>query len=254
MKTNIFIMSLMFLILLSQSVDIIGQSNSPSGEDILRAIDENMLSDTKIVTSKMIVHGRRGDRTVTSKSWIEGENRAFTEYTSPPREKGTKMLRLDDKLWTYSPSSDRVIQISGHMLRQSVMGSDLSYEDFMEQDKLVDVYQAEIVGSDTIDNRNCWELSLTAKIEGLAYHSRKLWVDKELNIPLREERYGREGKLLKSTKIEDVKKISGRWYPGKIIFKDELKTGSRGTEWIIEDIKFNETIPEVLFSKASLKK
>jgi outer membrane lipoprotein-sorting protein len=254
MKINIIIMSLSLFFVSFQAIDVIAQSNSPTADEILKAIDDNMLSDTKIVTSKMIVHGRRGDRTVTSISWIEGENRAFTEYTSPPREKGTKMLKLDDKLWTYSPSSDRVIQISGHMLRQSVMGSDLSYEDYMEQDKLIDVYQAVIIGSDSIDGRDCWELSLTAKTEDVAYYSRKIWVDKQRFIPLKEERFGREGKLLKSTRIEDVKKISGRWYPGKIIFKDELKTGSLGTEWIIEDIKFNEAIPEVMFSKASLKK
>jgi hypothetical protein len=36
------------------------------------------------------------------------------------------MLKLGDQLWTFSPSTDRTIQIAGHMLRQSVMGSDMS--------------------------------------------------------------------------------------------------------------------------------
>ena len=35
--------------------------------------------------------------------------------------KGTKMLKLDKEMWLYSPSTDRTIMISGHMLRQSVM-------------------------------------------------------------------------------------------------------------------------------------
>jgi hypothetical protein len=43
------------------------------------------------------------------------------------------MLRLENQLWIYSPSTDRNIQNSGHMLRQSVMGSDLSYEDMLKQ-------------------------------------------------------------------------------------------------------------------------
>ena len=50
---------------------------------------------------------------------------SYTEFLSPPREAGTKMLKLQDELWTYTPATDRVIRISGHMLRQSVMGSDL---------------------------------------------------------------------------------------------------------------------------------
>ena len=54
------------------------------------------------------------------------------------------MLKLDKRLWIYSPSTDRTIQLSGHLLRQSVMGSDLSYEDMMEERKLSEVYTAEI--------------------------------------------------------------------------------------------------------------
>jgi hypothetical protein len=37
-------------------------------------------------------------------------------------------------------SVDRTIQIAGHMLRQSVMSSDMSYEDLMEDPKLVNLY------------------------------------------------------------------------------------------------------------------
>ena len=36
-------------------------------------------------------------------------------------------------------------QLSGHLLRQSVMGSDLSYEDMMEERKLSEVYSAKII-------------------------------------------------------------------------------------------------------------
>ncbi len=41
----------------------------PSGSAILQKIDENMASETRVVTSKMIIHSRRDTRTVESKSW-----------------------------------------------------------------------------------------------------------------------------------------------------------------------------------------
>ena len=66
-----------------------------------------------------------------------GSEKAFTENLSPAREAGTKMLKLKDKLWTYSPQTDRIIQISGHMLRQSINGSDMSYKDMMKLDQYV---------------------------------------------------------------------------------------------------------------------
>ncbi|HIB05593.1 MAG TPA: outer membrane lipoprotein-sorting protein, partial [Candidatus Marinimicrobia bacterium] len=103
---------------------LLGQPNEMSVQEIIQAMDNNLNAKSRVLTSKMIVHGRRSSRTIESKNWVVGIDLAFTEYLSPPREKGTKMLKLGDKLWTYSPQTDRVIQISGHMLRQSVMGSD----------------------------------------------------------------------------------------------------------------------------------
>lgn len=225
----------------------------PSGDWILQKIDENIGSDNKITQGKMIIHGRRGSRTIESKSWIQGDDQSYTEYLSPPREKGTKMLKIGDELWTYSPSTDRTIRISGHMLRQSVMGSDLSYEDLMEDRRLQNDYDAEVVGEENMGERPCWVLMLTAKKEDIAYHSRKIWVDKERFVTLREERYAKSGKLIKTTQVKEVRRINGRWIPMDIVFKDELKAGE-GTEFIIESIEFNADIPDYVFSKASLRR
>ena len=105
---------------------LLGQPDNMSVQDIIKAMDNNLNAKSRVLTSRMIVHGRRSSRTIESRNWVIGTDQAFTEYLSPPREAGTKMLKLGDKLWTYSPQTDRVIQISGHMLRQSVMGSDMS--------------------------------------------------------------------------------------------------------------------------------
>ena len=225
----------------------------PDGEEILNKIDENMSSDSRVFTSKMIIHGRRGTRTVASRSWAVGEVKSFTEYLAPPREQGTKMLKLEDQLWMYSPSTDRTIQISGHMLRQSVMGSDLSYEDMMDDKKLQDHYQAAVTGSDTLNKRLCWVIELQAKSRDIAYEMRKIWVDQKRYIPLRQELYAKSGKLLKRMELSDVVEIDKRWYPKHILFKDMLKEGE-GTEFIVDDIAFDVDIAEVQFSKASLRR
>jgi len=190
---------------------------------------------------------------MTSRTYSVGDKQSFTEYLSPAREQGTKMLKLENQLWIYSPSTDRTIQISGHMLRQSVMGSDLSYEDMMEDRKLTDVYTAVVVGEETVDERNTYVLKLTAKVEDVAYFTRKVWIDTERYIPLKEELFAKSGQLLKRTMLSGVEKIEGRWFPTKMVFKDMLKQGE-GTEFEITSVKFNQKIPEHIFSKAALKK
>ncbi|HEN20797.1 MAG TPA: outer membrane lipoprotein-sorting protein, partial [Desulfobacteraceae bacterium] len=151
----------------------------PGAEEIIDRVDKNMSSDNQIVESQMTINGRRASRTITSISYTVGDKKSFTEYLSPPREQGTKMLKLENQLWIYSPSTDRIIQISGHMLRQSVMGSDLSYEDMMEDRKLTDVYSATVSGSEEIDGRQTWVLRLEATVSDIAYASRRVWIDKE---------------------------------------------------------------------------
>jgi len=226
---------------------------TPSGSDLLAKIDANITSERRIIVVKMIIYGRRASRTVTSKSYIQGDDQAFTEYLSPPREKGVKMLKLGDQLWTYAPSTDRTIKISGHMLRQSVMGSDLSYEDMMTDRKLQDAYRAQVIGSENMGERPCWVVDLSAAIKDVAYFSRKIWVDKERFIPLREERYSKSGKLLKTTDIKEVMLVDKRWMPRHLIFKDVLKNG-KGTEYFLESIELDVPISEHLFTKASLRK
>lgn len=228
-------------------------AQNPDGKEILRKIDQNMSSENRVFTSKMIIHGRRETRTIESKTWSSGEKKSFTEYLFPVREQGTKMLKLDNQLWIYSPTTDRIIQIAGHMLRQSVMGSDLSYEDLMEDNKLINHYNAEVTGSEKISDRMCWVVKLTAFDPEVAYQTKKMWVDRERFIPLKEEFFAKSGTLLKRTVLSDVVNLNGRWFPKKIVFKDMLKEGE-GTEFIMENIQFNVAIPDYIFSKASLKK
>ena len=225
----------------------------PDGRELLQKIDGNMSSENRIFTSSMIIYGRRSTHTVKMKTWTAGEKKSFTEYLFPAREQGTKMLKLEEQLWIYSPSTDRIIQIAGHMLRQSVMGSDLSYEDLMEDNSLTRQYNATVTGTEEVDGRQCWVVDLKAIVPDIAYQGMKLWVDRGRNIPLREEMFAKSGTLLKRTELSDVQKIGNRWYPRKILFRDMLRDG-KGTEFIIEEIEFNVTIPEHIFSKASLKK
>jgi outer membrane lipoprotein-sorting protein len=224
-----------------------------SGAEILRRVDENLFAQSRIVVSRMVIHGRRETRTVEAKSWQRGTTDAFTEYLAPAREKGTKMLKLGGDLWTYSPATDRIIMISGSMLRQSVMGSDLSYEDMMEDPRLDRDYDATVAGTDTADARSCWVVNLTARHEGLAYETRRLWVDRERFVPLREDLYAKSGRLLKTMRLSDVVRLEGRWVARRAVYKDVLKEG-QGTEFVIGSIAFDAAVPDYLFSKAALRR
>lgn len=225
----------------------------PDAASILRAIDKNMTAKSSKSVTRMVISGKRSSRTVESINYSRGTDKFFCEYTAPPRDNGTKMLKLAGNLWIYNPATDRSIQISGNMLKQSVMGSDLSYEDFMEETKLAEAYSASVDGDISYTGRDCCILTLTAAQKGLAYHKRRLYVDKERYVVLYEQLYAKSGKLLKSISSSHITQSGTRWYPRQIMFKDELKEG-KGTAYYVDSIQFDIEIPAATFSKAKLKK
>ncbi|MBP7849652.1 MAG: outer membrane lipoprotein-sorting protein [Lentimicrobiaceae bacterium] len=220
---------------------------------ILQRIDANLSSRNRVFESDMTIHSRRGSRTISSRSYAEGNQKSFTEYLAPASDKGTKMLKLDKQLWIFDPGTDRTIQLSGHMLRQSVMGSDLSYEDMMDDRSLSEMYTAVISGRGEINGQAVVILELTAKAADLAYHSQKLWVDAVRYVPLKQELYAKSGKLLKKLEMSNITQIQGRWFPMTMLYKDMLKQGD-GTEFNIRSIQFDAAIPNHIFTKASLRK
>jgi hypothetical protein len=224
----------------------------PDGDLILQKVDQNMSSKNRVFESSMTIHGKRNSRTIISRTMSEGTKKSFTEYLSPVSEKGTKMLKLQGQLWIYSPSTDRIIQISGNMLRQSVMGSDLSYEDMMDDRKLTEIYSAKVTGEEKIGDRKTVLIELTAKVENVAYYKQRMWIDQERFVPLKEELYAKSGLLLKKVEFKEVQKIQGRWFPTTVIYKDVFKDGT-GTEFNMTSLIFNQEIPEYIFSKAALK-
>lgn len=219
---------------------------------IMEKVDKNMSSKNRIIEATMTINGKRNSRTITCKAWSEGTKKSFTEYLSPASEKGTKMLKLEKQLWIYSPSTDRTIEISGNMVRQSVMGSDMSYEDMMDDRKMTELYTEKMLGKEIVDGRNTIVVQLTAKVEDIAYFSQKMWVDEERFVPLKQELYAKSGQLLKRLEYKDVRNVQGRWFPYIFMYKDVLKDG-KGTEFKMTNILFDQTIPTFMFTKAALK-
>ena len=139
------------------------------------------------------------------------------------------------------------------MLNQGMMGSDFSFQDIMESDKLTDLYDFKIIGEEEIDGRPCYVLEGIAK-EGVkvSYYRRVSWVDKERFIGLKEELYAQSGRLIKETKINEINKIEERWIPIDSVMEDKLRKNTY-TEFKITQIDFNPEIPEETFSLQSLK-
>jgi len=248
-KIYFFFLMLLGFIVAVQNVS----SQEINPQKLLEDVDDNMWSNSKYIEGRLIIDNGRKERVLTWEHWMEGVDRAYSHYTSPPREKGTKMLKIEDKLWMYTPRTDRKILIAGHLLRQSMMGSDLSYEDMMEDKKLSAAYTATFVAKEDLRGTECCVLHLVAHDETTTYQTRKLWVDVDRKIVFRQELYAKGGKLLKDIEFLEYRTLGKRLFPRKMIFRDLLKENTK-TTYMFDEIIFDIDIPEQYFSQSILKR
>lgn len=228
-------------------------ASAPTLDALLAGIDKNMTFDTRAVTITMNVLKNGRTKSYTLRSYGRGADEAAIEYLEPARDKGTKMLKRASELWMYLPSIEKTQKISGHMLRQGMMGSDMSYEDMMQSSGWRNLYQGTVVGPDTVDGRACWKIELTATKPDVSYPRRVTWVDQATNIPLRQELYAVSGMLLKVWTMSDVVDVGGRKFPTKMVVEDQVQKGSR-TELRFSDLTFAVPLEAETFSQRWLER
>lgn len=219
----------------------------PTADQLMDRMDRNLTFESRRARLRMTVEGRR-TRTFEMVSFGRGEEDTALEYVAPARDKGTKMLKLGDELWIYLPNVDRVQKISGHMLRQGMMGSDLSYEDLMASRELRTRYHATVTGEAEHEGRAAWRLELRAKDDTATYPKRVTLVDKETYIPVKQELYALSGMLLKAWTMSEVKTFgAGRRFPTRMTVEDHVKKESKTRIEFLE-LEFGVENPSEVFS------
>ena len=227
-------------------------AQNPSAQEILRMVEKNENYSTIEYEGEMIIlhNGRQFVKTL--KAWARGDTHSFIEFTNPG-DRGTKYLRRDGRLWVYSPDNEGVMLISGHMLRESMMGSDMSYEDSLDNDPLSGRYDAVLAGSEQINNRDCWVLDLKAKKRTESYPSRKLWIDRENNDVLRYELFALSGTKLKDYNLLKIEEHNGRRFPVEIEIRDLLRKNSK-TTFKMRNVVLDKPIADSVFSMRNLER
>ena len=232
---------------------VTGRTEDDRAHRLLVEVDKNIWATTKYIDGRLIIDNGRRIRTLSMESWMEGVTKSYSYYKAPARERGTKMLKLEKKLWMYTPHTDRKILIAGHLLRQSMMGSDLSYEDMMEDEKISEAYVGTIDGMEEMEGVEALVMTLKAKRKTKTYQTLKVWIDPIKNIVLKEEAYAKSGKLLKLLYYKEYRKIGNRLFPRMMVFRDMLKENTK-TTYMFDKIEFDVEIPAKEFSQRMLKR
>lgn len=238
-------------ILLSLAIPASTAGDEPDPAVLLARIDANELYDTISYNGEMIIE-YQGKRFVKEFKAFGRQNRDnFIEFTNS-EDRGTKYLKKDGRLFVFSPDTEQVMPISGHMLKESMMGSDLSYEDTIENEGLAKRYTATLAGSDSFGGREVWVLDLAAIRKTESYPRQRLLVAKDTLDVLHYDLYALSGARLKEYNLIRIEPIGSRRFPVESEMRDLLRKGSR-TVFRIGNVEIDKPISDSVFSTRNLR-
>jgi hypothetical protein len=221
-------------------------------QKIVRRLDGNQVYGTLKAEAEFLI--QFGGKKIVKRCIIraKGSANSFVEFTNP-EDAGTKFLKKDGNLFLYSPDAEEIIPITGHLLRESMMGSDLSYEDAVGNDTLESLYDAAIVSESDYEGKPVWVIDFRGKRKTIAYPRLKMWVEKDTFIPLKTERYALSGAILKEELVRETKKIGGRDFPVRIEVRDLLRKDSK-TVLAFDKVELDAPMPDSVFSMRNLQR
>jgi outer membrane lipoprotein-sorting protein len=226
--------------------------------NLIRRLDNNEVYNSIKYDGEMVIYisGKKYEKTFTTYS--KGSKNFFAEFTNSD-DAGTKYLKKDGNLSVYTPDLEAPMPIVGHMLRESMMGSDLSYEDTVNNDTLESQYDGKIISESKFDGdtkfkgKDIWVLELTAKNKTVSYAKRVVWIDKETFAALKYEYYALSGARLKEYLLIDAKWIGNRYFAVESQFRDLNRENSK-TIFKMNKIELDINLPDNIFSLKNLTK
>ncbi|MCK4853362.1 MAG: outer membrane lipoprotein-sorting protein [Bacteroidales bacterium] len=223
--------------------------------EIIKKADEKMQGEeTSQSTMTMTIVRPTWQREVTFKSWTKGRDYSLALVTAPAKEAGQTFLKRETEMWNWNPTINRLIKLPPSMMSQGWMGSDFSNDDLLKESSIVVDYTHEIISEEEIDGWDCYKIELIP-LEDAAVVWGKIfkWIAKEEFLQMKTEYYDEDDYLIKTELAYDMKSMGGRLIPSKFELIPEEEEGHK-TVVVMDDITFNEPIPDSFFSQQNMKR
>jgi hypothetical protein len=219
-------------------------------ESIVRKLEANQVFDTSTLDARLSVTNRFGVTESVFRAWARKGGDTLIEITAGP-DRGQKVLRQGPNVYLYFPEAEDVVWLKGSALKDSMMGSDFSYEDLTKDGSILGRFDATLEGNEVFDGAECYRVRLVAKTRNETYAREDLLVDARRFVTRKAILYSASGKPIRELVAADVRTVSGKNVPFTTKMRDLLKKDSV-TEMTIERIEIGIPLPDSYFNREEL--
>lgn len=237
---------------------LISFSSAMDGQTVAQMVFDRYNGEDSSSKVQMLLIDKRNKKRAMSLSVYSKDygdlTKSITIFIAPASINGTAFLtwenkNRDDDQFLYLPALRRVRRIASKQKKNRFVNSDYFYEDL--ERRSVDKDTHIILKSEKYYNYNCWILESKPKDRSSTQYGKRLsWVIKDIYLVIKQEYYGKKGKLKKIFYAKKIKKIQGIWTVIESEMRD-LKKKHR-TLMRYSKLQYNKNIPDKIFTKGYL--
>lgn len=208
------------------------------------------LSSTSEMT--MVIHRPDWERSISMRSWTEGEKRSLVRVTAPRKDRGNGTLIDDKTMWTYSPRVNRVIKVPSSMMNQSWMGSDFSNKDISRTDEIVEEYDHVLLSETEVEGVVVFEIESIPHEDSAVVWGREVLSIRADNVLVGHRFYDQDGELVKTLQTLEIAEMGGRPVAAVQRMEKEEVPGE-WTEIRLDAVEFDVVLRDSIFSLSNLR-
>jgi outer membrane lipoprotein-sorting protein len=227
---------------------------TPDAREIIRKTEDQLRGNSSEASISMSVIRPDYTRNVSFKSWALGEDFGLTLITAPSRDRGMAFLKRGREVWNWQPSIDRTIKMPPSMMMQGWMGSDLTTEDLVRQNSILNDYHHKLLADADVNGNICYAIELSPKAQAAVVWGKLImYVGKSDYLQYKTEFFDEDMELVNTITGNVPKTFGSRTVLTELEVVPKGKPGHK-TIFKYESLEFDIALQESFFSLQNLKR
>jgi len=223
-----------------------------SAKELVRAAMDHWRGTSSYAEITMTIHRADWERSMSMRSWSEGDKNSLVRVTEPKKDAGNGTLLMDKNMWSYSPKVNRVIKIPSSMMSQGWMGSDFSNKDISKSTDILDQYDHVLTAQAEEDGHTVYTVDAIPHEDAATVWGKETLKIRGDFVLLEEQYWDQDGILVKMMKAHDIAEMGGRSV-ARVLRMGKLETPDEWTEMTVNTIEFDIELPAGIFTLSSLR-
>lgn len=230
---------------------------APAAEDlrdIIRRVEKQYWSSSSHGLMRLEVVTENWRRTLEMEAWSLGKDDFLVRILQPAKDRGVATLKSGNDIWNYLPKVDRVIKIPSSLMGEGWMGSHLTNDDLVKENRVEEDYDFSLLEKSEEGSRTLLVIEALPKPEAAVVWGKIVYtIDAASLLPVKVDYYDEEGQKAREMRFEDLKLLGGKRLPSRVVVQPTDKPGESTVMSYLE-LAFDVPLTADFFSLKNLRK